>query len=243
MSTAQSSDSFIQAPNNISLKFSRVLRSSEATFDIRGRSHSTVSASKPKSSGMIRDEYQVCRSESRKLFQVPSTEQKSINTFTFCLISPNFHSLSQNNVENPQRSLTSPKDGHDVNGKGYHISRHTLEPQGDYAYIFKADFNEISKIGFIYDEAGPEIKSNRRSREAMHKARSSCKSDLNSDHKKSDDTRIKKSADEVSTLALRKFGELFDRCDAEEGFNSNKKKMYLEHQKRSEMWQAYTREA
>lgn len=180
---------------------------------------------------MVRDEYQMYKSESRELFQVLFTKQKNTNTFAFCLVSLIFHGQSQNNVENPQRSLVSSKRSQDFNEKGYHISGQILGLQGDYACIFKADFNDISKIGFIYDQAGPEIKGNRRSREAMHKARSFRKSDLNSDHKISDNIRIKTSADEVSTSALRKFGEIFDLCDVEERFNSDPKKCLLKTEK------------
>ena len=66
---------------------------------------------------------------------------------------------------------------------------------------------------FMYDEAGPKIKGNERSREAMHLAWSFWKSDLNLD--------------------------LFDRCDAEGKIQFGFKKISLEHEKRSEMWQAY----
>ena len=87
----------------------------------------------------------------------------------------------------------------------------------------KASFNEISKIGSISDKAKSETKDNRRSREAMQKSGSPCKSDLSSGYRESDNTRFKKSADEVSTSALQKFNEIFDGCDAEKRFNSEPK--------------------
>ena len=228
---SRSGDSYIQASDNISLKLSQPVRSSKATFEIRGRSYSTVLASESSLSGVVFDEYQICRPESRESSRIPFTEQKDTNMFALCSTSAIVYSLSENGVENTQRSSTPPRSGQEIDEKDCRILGYRLGPQGDCARKPKASFNEISKTGSMSDEAESETRDNRRSKEAMQKPGSPCKSDLNSEHEESDNTRINKTAGEVSTSALRKFDEIFDGCDAEKRFNSDPKRCLLNTKK------------
>lgn len=230
-SRSRSCDSYIQAPNNISLKSSQPVRSSKGNFEIRGRSHSTVSTLKSSLSSVVFDEYQICSTESRESSRIPFTEQNNTSTFALCSTSRIVHSLTENIFKDTQRSSPSPRSGQDIDGKDRRISGYRLDPQGDCVPELNAIFCEISKTGSISDKAESETKDSKRSRDAMQKPGSPCKSDLIADHEESYDACIKKSADEVSNSALQKFNEIFDGCDAEKRFKLDPKRCLLKTRK------------
>jgi len=211
------------------LKSGPPVRSFKATFEIRRRSYTTVPASNS-SSGLVFDEYRICRPESRALSRIPPTDQRDINTFAPCSTSPIVHCPSEIGVEDTQRPWASPRSSEDIDGKDCNISGCIVGPPGDCTRKPKVILNEISKTGSVSDEADSGTKDETRSREAIQNPGSPCKSDLIPEHEAPDNTRIDKPADEV-TPALQRFEEIFDGCDAEKRFNSDPKKCLLNTKK------------